>query len=145
MRVRDLRSVLRDIQRVFKVSGAKTQETAFAKLSETLRVQDGRDLATCLKAIEDKIEGASLPQAAMYLRRLDEIGFDENAFIALLARLEKDRTLGKSDLITIVERYTGSADRRGTIKKLIKQLRAHFYAKLYERDANELAKRATPV
>jgi hypothetical protein len=145
MRVRDLRAVLKDIQRVFKISGAKTQETAFAKLSATLQGQDGQDLDSCLKAVEDEIQEASLPRVTTYLRRLGDIGLDEQAFRDFLEKLEKDRSLAKSDLITIVERYTGSADRRGTVKKLVKQLRSHFYAKLYERDANELAKRATPV
>jgi hypothetical protein len=145
MRVRDLRAVLGDIQRVFKVSGAKTQEAALAKLATTLRSQDGRDLDSYLKALEDEIQAASLPPAAAYFRELEAIGFNEQAFKDLADRLERDRTLGKSDLVAIVERYTGSADRRTTMKKLIKQLRAHFYAKLYERDANALAKRATPV
>jgi hypothetical protein len=145
MRVRDLRTILRDIQRVFKASGAKTQEAAFSKLSATLQSHDNRDLDACLKAVEDEIQAASLPPSTPYLRRLDEIGLDERAFKDLIEDLESDRSLAKTDLVTIVERYTGSADRRGTVKKLIRQLRSHFFAKLYERDANELAKRATPV
>lgn len=145
MRVRDLRAVLKDIQRVFKVSGAKAQEAAFAKLSFSFQRQDGCDLDSCLRAVEIEVQAAALPQPTTYLRRLREIGLDEPAFRDLIEKLEKDRSLAKSDLATIVERYTGAADRRATSKKLIKQLRTHFYAKLYERDANELAKRATPV
>jgi hypothetical protein len=145
MRVRDLREVLRDIQRVFRASGAKAQETAFSKLSASLQGQDNRDLEACLKAVEDEIHAASLPPSTRYLRRLDEIGLDERAFKDFIENLESDRSLAKTDFVTIVERYTGSADRRGTVKKLIKQLKSHFFAKLYERDANELAKRATPV
>jgi hypothetical protein len=145
MRVRDLRSILGDIQRVFKASGAKKQETAFTKLSVTLEAQDGRDLDSYLKAVEDEIQADSLPRATTYLRLLDEIGFDEPAFRDFIEKLEQDRSLPKNELIAVVEGYAGSADRRGTAKKLIKQLSAKFYAKLYERDANELAKRATPV
>jgi hypothetical protein len=79
------------------------------------------------------------------VRRLKDAGLTEQKFVAVFASLEADRKIKKPELIKIAEGYTGSADLRANAKKLLKHIKTHFYAKLCERDANELAKRATPV
>jgi hypothetical protein len=145
MRVRDLRIALGELQRLFRSSGAKHQEVAIASLSGALKAHDADDLRGYLRAVEQEINADSLSDSDLYLRELRDIGLEEIAFKDLIGRLERDRKLTKSDLITIVERYTGAVDRRAPTKKLIRKLSTHFYAKLYEQDANELAKRATPV
>lgn len=140
MRVRDLRQILQGIERVFKVSGAKSQHAKISKVAAALEQHDHRDLGTYLKAVETELDSS-----AGYTRRLLEAGLREAAFKMVFGALEGDRQIKKADLVRIAEGYTGSADRKAAAKKLLKHIRTHFYTKLYERDANELAKRATPV
>jgi hypothetical protein len=136
MRVRDLRKIVQDIARVFEVSGATKQYTAISKVEAALQPHDGQYLDTYLDGVEGQLS---------YLRRLKDAGLAEHKFTAVFASLEADKKLKKPELIKIAEGYTGSADRKANAKKLLKHIKTHFYAMLYERDANELAKRATPV
>jgi hypothetical protein len=136
MRVRDLRKIVQDIARVFEVAGATKQHAAISKVVAALQPHDGRALDAYLDAVEGQLS---------YARRLKDAGLTERKFIAVFTSLEADKKIKKPELIKIAEEYTGSADHTATAKKLLKHIKTHFYAKLYERDANELAKRATPV
>lgn len=136
MRVRDLRKIVQDIARVFEVSGATKQYAAISKVGDALQPHDGWDLDAYLDGVEGQLS---------YVRRLKSAGLTEHKFVAVFASLEADKRIKKPELIKIAEGYTGSADHRANAKKLLKHIKTHFYAKLYERDANELAKRATPV
>ncbi|HXE86509.1 MAG TPA: hypothetical protein VN524_06885 [Hyphomicrobiaceae bacterium] len=147
MRVRDLRGLLRDLERIFGVSGAKTQQDAVANVADALPHDRGQeqDLAVYLKKVEEELADDAAPPSAKYVRRLREAGLAEDAFLAALNSIEADKRIKKADLLAIAQAYTGSADRKASVRSLLKQMRAHFYTKLYERDANELAKRAKPV
>jgi hypothetical protein len=57
MRVRDLRGLLRDLERIFGVSGAKTQQDAVANVADALPHDRGQeqDLAVYLKKVEEEL------------------------------------------------------------------------------------------
>jgi hypothetical protein len=70
---------------------------------------------------------------------------DEPRFLAVLGEIQSDNTLKKADLQKIAELYAGSYDRRASAAKLIDAIKLAFYSKIYERDARQMARRATPV
>jgi hypothetical protein len=147
MRVRDLRAVLQGLERIFAVAGAKTQRAAVGNVADALprgRDQE-QDLTHYLKRVEEEIAGNAASPSEKYLRQLREAGLAEHDFLAVLNSIEADKSLKKADLLAIAEGYAGSVGRKASVKNLLKHISTRFYTKLYERDANELAKRATPV
>jgi len=147
MRVRDLRAVLEDLGRIFGASGARKQHVAITQVAEALPAAKGsdQDIGLYLTTLEEELADDFAPASVKYLRKLKEAGLVEQAFLATLNLIETDRQIKKVDLLAIAEGYTGSSDRKASAKKLLSHIKGHFYKRLYERDANELAKRATPV
>jgi hypothetical protein len=146
MRVRDLRLVIDEVRRIFTVSGAKSQESGLAQVSAALEQHDDQALDAYLEQVRQSAPSSlASPRVAESTRRLAEASLDEGLFLKVLADLNADKSLKKADLQKIVEAYTGSFDSRANASKLIDAIRRAFYKKLYERDARELARRATPV
>jgi hypothetical protein len=145
MRVGDLRTILKDLERLFGISGARSQETAVARVADALPSDQDHDLHSYLKTVQQEIAEDAKSAAERYVLGLQQAGLDEKAFASIFSALEIDKKVKRAELLKIAEDYTGSVDRKAPAKKLLKHIKAHFYTKLYERDANELAKRATPV
>lgn len=77
MRVRDLRQIIRGIERVFKASGAKSQQVKFSNVAAALERHDNSDLGAYLRALETELDAS-----ASYVLRLQEAGLSEAAFKA---------------------------------------------------------------
>jgi len=114
MRVRDLRGLLRDLERIFGVSGAKTQQDAVANVADALPHDRGQeqDLAVYLKKVEEELADDAAPPSAKYVRRLREAGLAEDAFLAALNSIEADKRIKKADLLAIAQAPRAAIMRR---------------------------------
>lgn len=144
MRGQQLRELLAELRRTVGAVGAAQPAEGLAKIEKALASQDGSELSEVLASVERAASEAVAPIWEQHLLRLLGAGLDETSFLKGLAQLEADTKVKKADLVKIAERYAGLADRKSSVDKLLGAIKTEFYAKVYARDANEMAKRATP-
>jgi hypothetical protein len=143
MRASELRVVIDDIRDLVESAGNPQLAQCFGELAEELAV-DG-EAEDAIRRLRAAVDALSIPAPARYIARLKAAGLDESAFGSIFQAIVSDRTLQSKDLVTIVQEYSGRRP-RGTSKVLLHEgLKRAFNTKLYDRDAQELANRATPV
>lgn len=141
MRVRDLRLALEQIRDVFDGGGAVAQARDLQRVADMLAKNDGADLTSYLDDVRSKLQPAT-PER--YVEALRNAGFDEDKFKAVIADMRADRNLDKDGVHSVGEGY-GVIRLSGRGKdSLIDSIEKHFYWLVYNRDADEMAKRATP-
>ena len=145
MRVRDLRGAFDEVRTIFKSAGAKPQEKAFEQLSSALAAHDDVPVETYFSNLRGAAEEAAAPVEQRYAKRLADAGLNETAFLAVFSEIQADKKLKKPVLQKIAKAYVGSFDKRASAPKLIDEIKLAFYTKVYERDARDMARRATPV
>src|SRR5262245_47583340 len=101
MRVRDLCRILRDIERIFAVSGARSQKSAISELAGVLEQRGEQGLDKCLKGVEEELTRNERSLSASYIHRLEDAGLAEDAFRATMTMLETDQRIRKADLVRI--------------------------------------------
>lgn len=145
MRVRDLRATLEGIRSLFKAAGAPAQEKIIGKVASALNANDDAPLESYLEEVERRAVEAAAPVTEQFARSLNLAGLDEEKFLAVIVEIQQNKRLKKTDVQKIAEGYTGSYDRRASIEKLIDAINLAFYTKVYERDSQAIARRATPI
>lgn len=145
MRVRDLKHVLEEVRGIFVSAGARQQDKAFAAVADALKPFDDDDVDDYLPKVRTAADDASAPLEDQYSRTLMESGLDEATFLAALDKLRGDKRMKKPTLQKVVKKYIGIVDKKATTSQLLDAIKLAFYKKLYERDARELARKATPV
>jgi hypothetical protein len=146
MRADRLKHGIQEIRSILSAAGAASAETDFAKLEEFFDHHGDRDLDELLVEIRAKLDPVSKKQdiIARHLDRLKSAGFDESKFHAVLQAIKNDKTFDKDDVLQIAKAY-GVIRISGKSKaSYIESIDKHFYWRLYNRDADEMAKRATP-
>ena len=79
-----------------------------------------------------------------WLRRLNGAELNEASFLQVFSDLAKAPCM-KGEFLAIAEAYTGGKLKVSTPKKdLLEAIKSEFYGRLYERDADKIAQRATP-
>jgi hypothetical protein len=78
------------------------------------------------------------------LDALHDAGIAEQAFLRAFDDLRNDHAIKKPDLIKIAEAYVGFVEKKSSVERIFDAIKTRFYGKLYDHDANEMAKRATP-
>lgn len=144
MRGQQLRELLSVLRRTAGATGSAQHEVALSKLEEAIVPHDELELGEVLASVESAANQTVAPIWEQHLLRMLAAGLDEPAFLRALAQLEDDTKVKKADLQKITERYVGLADKKANAEKLLNAIKTEFYAKVYARDANEMAKRATP-
>ena len=144
MRGNGLRAILQDIQSALTAGGGAAQAKALEKLSQSFETQDAASVSDIASSVEATITEASLPSWQKHARALKAAGLDEREFSRAFAAIANDKSLKKSDLAEIAKEYEVRVGPKLTSEKIADKIRGAFYEKLYERDANAMAKRATP-
>jgi hypothetical protein len=145
MRVRDLRHLLGELRDLFSAGAARAQEAAISRVAAAMEPHDDAPLDSYLKKVAESGIERMTPKASVYAQRLLNARLDEEQFLQAFNDLTKDKTLKKSDVQVVAEKYVGSYDKRAAVPKLLDSIKSEFYTKLYERDAREIAKRARPI
>jgi ribosomal protein L12E/L44/L45/RPP1/RPP2 len=146
MRADRLIRAIQDIRSILGAAGATAAETDFEKLEEFIDGHGDRDLDELLGEVRAKLDPAQKKQGAIaqHLDRLKSAGFDEAKFHAALQAIKNDKALDKDDVLQIAKAY-GVIRISGKSKpSYIESIDKYFYWRLYNRDADEMAKRATP-
>jgi hypothetical protein len=144
MHVKDLRAALQEIEEVFSTAGVKAVQKDLASILELLGDNDNMDLSEFLEELRRNLPGPAPVPSAEWLRRLNEAGLEEAAFLKTLTELSTS-ACSKVELRAIAEKYTGSEFKAKDSKPvLLEAIKSEFYGRLYERDADKIAKRATP-
>jgi len=80
-----------------------------------------------------------------YIKDLKLAKFSEQFFLKVFNQIKNDKTLTTIDLLEISYKYgQGVATSRSSKRSLYKSISTGFYARVYDRDATDMAKRATP-
>lgn len=144
MRVSELRSAIEGIRRLFDAGGAASAGKDLGKVSELLSAQNDRDLDDYLGEVKVKLAPPPPPSAELHLARLKDAGFDESRFNAALASLRADKKLSKPTLEALASDYGVIRLSKNSKPAIIESIEKHFYWTLNNRDADALARRATP-
>lgn len=144
MRGQQLRELLAELRKTIASTGAAQHEEALSKLENAIIQHDSSELGDVLAAVENASVLTVAPGWEQHLMRLLAAGLDEPTFVQALAVIQADSKIKKSDLLKITERYVGMADKKASADKLLSAIKTEFYSKVYARDSNEMAKRATP-
>jgi hypothetical protein len=144
MHVKELRAALKEIGEVFSAAGAEALEKDLAAVIELLGNNDDLELSTFLEVLKKGLAGKLSISSDEWLQRLKDAALDESAFLRTFADLEAS-ACPKSDLLKITENYTGSKFKAKSSKQdLLAGIKSDFYGRIYDRDADRIAKRATP-
>ena len=144
MRGQGLRSLLDDIQRVVGEIGNKGQAEALGKLSESLKVFDQQLASEITETIEQCLQHSTAPRRVVHLRSLITAGLIEDKFVQAFVQLECDKSLKRADLLWIATEFKARAPSSASGPKILQAIKGAFYERLYDRDADTMAKRATP-
>lgn len=90
------------------------------------------------------MSAASSKLPASYADQLKAADFDESAFKAVLADLAQDASIKKAEAAEIARDYGVIRLETRSKAAIMESIEKHFYWMLYNREANEMAKRATP-
>lgn len=144
MRGHGLRALLKDIQDAVSAGGGSAQARALGQLSSALSDSDAKDVPAIVSAIESSIAEASAPPWKKHAKALIAAELDERLFKHAFAAMENDRTIKKADIVSLAKDLGIRLDAKASGSKALEKIKGWFYERLYERDANAMAKRATP-
>lgn len=144
MRGHQLREILSDIRNAIAGSGGAKQAEALDRIQAALADLDQASATDAVGRIGSNV--ACLTQASWEtkLAQLQSAGLNEPEFLKILDEIAADKSIKKADLLKIAQAYVGYADKKASADKLISAIKTRFYGKIYDRDADEMAKRATP-
>lgn len=144
MRGHQLRSLLSDISRALGASSGAKHAAAFEAAQRALVKADDAPVEQIAKHVSCAAVSIAAAPWEKCLSDLQGAGISEADFLRLLAELAADKSIQKADVFKIAEGYVGYADKRASRDKLLDAIKTRFYGKIYDHDANEMAKRATP-
>ena len=155
MKVHELRSALVELETLFEVGGTKAIKTDLASLIKFLESADDMPVEEFFAELEAELKNISIhPRSSrqavvlnekavsFYCDELEKSYDDEAKFISILNELNSDSRIRKIELSKIAERFGDSSAK--TVSKMLQSIKTHYYEKIYDRDANAMARRATP-
>lgn len=143
MRGIEVSKVLADIETVLESASASPRREAVRELMN-LVAHDTRSIDDIAKSLERSAQESIKPVYQQYLEELLAAEYDEKLFLEVFGRLSKDKAVKKSDVLKIALSYGRHRSLTGSVDKLLQDVRTSFYERVYERDAQLMAKRATP-
>ena len=146
MRAEQLKVALDEIREIFAAAGLATATSDFARLAAYVEKQGDRDLDDVLSEIREKLDPTASKRVAVaqHVGRLTQAGLDEPKFRSALSQLRTDLTLDKQDVLQVLKDYGVIRISGKSRDDLLESLDKYFYWLLYNRDADAMAKRATP-
>ena len=144
MRGHQLREILNDIRTAISGSGGTKHADALDRIQSALADLDHAPAGDVISRVESAATTISSPPWSLKLSQLQGVGLNEAAFLKLIEEISADKSLKKADLLQITQAYVGYADKKASSAKMIDAIKTRFYGKIYDRDADIMAKRATP-
>ena len=144
MRGQQLRELLNDIRNAISGSGGAKQADALDRIQSALANLDQAPASEAIGRLDATVQGLTQPAWEAKLAQLQSAGLNEAEFLKILDELATDKSIKKADLLKIAHGYVGYADKKASADKLVSAIKTRFYGKIYDRDADEMAKRATP-
>lgn len=144
MRGLGLRALLDDIQSVLRAGGGSNQAKALSQLSDALKGRETQSVDDISAAVQTAVQNGTAPLSQQHLVRIKSAKLDERLFLHAFRTLEQDQRIKKADLISISKALDLKIDKKATLEKLLDGIKGQFYERLYEHDADEMAKRARP-
>ena len=144
MRGHQLREILNDIRNAVGASGGSKHAEVIDQLQSALTDLDNAAIPDLVGQVEAAVAALSQEPWEAKLKQLQQAGLSEPDFCRALDEIRSDKAVKKSDRIKIAEAYVGYAEKKASSDKLVDAIKTRFYGKIYDRDANEMAKRATP-
>ncbi|MEQ1695821.1 MAG: hypothetical protein ABL901_08270 [Hyphomicrobiaceae bacterium] len=133
-----------DIREAISGSGGTKHAEALDRIQAALADLDHAPASDAIARIDTNAAGLTQPAWEAKLAQLQSAGLNEPEFLRLLDEIANDKNIKKADLLKIAQVYVGYADKKASTDKLISAIKTRFYGKIYDRDADEMAKRATP-
>jgi len=144
MRGHQLREILSDIRDAISGSGGAKQAEAIDRIQSALADLDHCPANDVVNRVDAAVASVTQPAWEAKLAQLQSAGLDEVEFLKRLDEIVTDKSIKKADLLQIAQAYVGYADKKASASKLADAIKTRFYGKIYDRDADEMAKRATP-
>jgi hypothetical protein len=144
MRVNDLRTILEDMKNVLAASGEKRTGEALGQVASALQHVGDKPLGEFIAALTADVNSMALPLAEKYSIRLKAARLEEGPFMSVWNELSGDDRLKKADLQRICILFVGQVDKKATTAQLKTDIKRAFFTRLYDRDAQAMANRATP-
>ena len=154
MKVKELQKSLQDVANVLELAGTKAVRNDLANVLKLLDGAEELELDVFLSLLEERMAAALKKTGArskaninrevvdLYVARLQQAAMDEKSFSALAAELKNDPKVRKAELSEIAKGY--NAPLANTVAGLHKAIQTRFYERIYDRDATDMARRATP-
>jgi hypothetical protein len=139
-----LRDLLIDIKNAINASGSPRHAAAVDQLQAALSEHDELPISDVAQRVEATIAKLTASNWEFRLNELVRADLSEPAFLKALDELRCDKSVNKGDMHKIAEAYVGFSNKGASREKLLDAIKSRFYGKIYDRDANEMAKRATP-
>jgi hypothetical protein len=144
MHVKDLRAALQEIEEIFAAAGARALQEDLSSVIELLAEKDELELPAFLEVLKNTLSGRLPDTPNEWLRRLSEVELNEAVFLKVFSELA-EAPCTKAQLVSIAESYTGTKVKSKQSKRdLLEAIKSEFYGRLYDRDADKIAERATP-
>lgn len=142
MLVKDLRKSIEDVKSLLKSAGHARAIGALDEVTDALSTIDAQTVDKFVDCLERDVR--PLVDTNAYAEQMSAAGLDEHAFLSVWSRLNADRALKKADLQKIARSYLGDFDKRASTDELKNDIKRGFYSRVYDRDAQAMANRATP-
>jgi hypothetical protein len=146
MRLKELQSALAEIRDVFAAGGSSTAERDLDAVLSLLASEPDRDLGAYLAEIRNVLNGKRHPSssASELAATLIAAGLDEEKFKTALATISADQAIGKQEMLDLAKTYGVIRLNARSRSTILESIEKHFYWMLINRDADNMAKRATP-
>lgn len=143
MRVNELKEAIENVRAVLAAGGAGTAERDLARLIDLLAAQGDKDLDTYISEVKAVLDPKG-PDVGLFIARLKSAGDDEKVFKSTLDEIAKAPAIKKPEALKIAQGYGVIRLNERSKASIVESIEKHFYWSLYQRDADAMAKRATP-
>lgn len=148
MQAGQLREVLEEVRRLFATGGAAAVERDLGRLAELLEGHETKELEAYLAELArhvDAVVAKPADKTALdYASRFEQAGLDEARFKSLVRSMRDDPKVSKEVALAVAKSVGVIRLNTKSRASAIESIEKHLYWLLYNRDADSMAKRATP-
>lgn len=147
MRVDEIKTALENVRALLAAGGAAAAERDLAKIVQLIGQSGAADFDEYVGQLRREIEKLSNGgnvDTNEYVRRLKLAGYNESEFKTVLGELAKAGSVKKEHAHAVAKEYGVIRIDDRSKARIIESIEKHFFWLLYQRDAGEMARRATP-
>lgn len=141
-----LSKTIQEIKKIFSAAGVPAAESDFQQLAAYIEQKGDKEIDALFDEIRVNLDPSSRKKLLLnqHLTALRAAELEPTTFKSALDALSRDSILDKNDVLQVAKAY-GVIRIAGKSKaSYVESIDKHFYWMLYNRDADAMAKRATP-